>query len=103
MSAFDEDCRRAAVIITRLKAPPTCQTGFLLDAEALSARGATTIRFMSEAVEVRSVKKGSERLPWLNAGAPPAEEMPARERPRQARPVPEQDLPEEEISTGEPD
>jgi competence protein ComEC len=102
-SAFDEDCRRAMVIVTRLKAPPTCKPGFLLDGDGLSARGATTIRFTPEAVEVRSVKKGREQLPWLDAGTPQAGALPAQERPRQARPVPEQDFPEEEISTGEPD
>ncbi|MDP8917377.1 MAG: ComEC family competence protein [Pseudomonadota bacterium] len=103
VSAFDEDCRRATVIVTRLKAPPTCKAGFLLDGDGLSARGATTIRFMPEVVEVTSVKKGREQLPWLSADRPQAGALPAQERPRQARPVPEQDLPEEEISTGEPD
>ena len=102
-SAFDEDCSRARVIITRLKAPPTCKAGFLLDGDGLSTRGATTIRFMPEAVEVISVKKGMEQLPWLDAGTAQAGALPAQEQPRQARPIPEQDLPEEEISTGEPD
>jgi competence protein ComEC len=102
VSAFDEDCRRATVIVTRLKAPPTCKAGFLLDGDGLSARGATTIRFVPEVVEVTSVKKGREQLPWLSADRPQAGALPAQERPRQARPVPEQDLPEEEISTGEP-
>ncbi len=103
VSAFDEDCRRATVIVTRLKAPATCTAHFLLNGDGLSTRGATTIRFTPEAVEVMSVKKGRERLPWLDRGKSRAGTLPARERPHQTRPVPEQDLPEEEISTGEPD
>jgi competence protein ComEC len=81
-SAFDEDCRRATVIVTRLKAPATCTAHFLLNGDGLSTRGATTIRFTPEAVEVMSVKKGRERLPWLDLGKSRAGTLPARERPR---------------------
>jgi competence protein ComEC len=80
--AFDEDCRRATVIDTRLKAPATCTAHFLLNGDGLSTRGATTIRFTPEAVEVMSVKKGRERLPWLDLGKSRAGTLPARERPR---------------------
>ncbi len=102
-SAFEEDCRRATVIVTRLAAPPTCRAPFVLDGEGLKDRGATTIRFSPEAVALRSVRKGSEVRPWSGAETPQAALSPARERPRRAQPVPEQDLPEEELSTGEPD
>lgn len=103
VSAFEEDCRRATVIVTRLAAPPTCRTHFLLDGEELKERGATAIRFSPEAVEVRSVRKGRELLPWSGSEALQAEASPARERPQRVRPVPEQDFPEEDLSTGEPD
>jgi competence protein ComEC len=102
-SAFEEDCRRATVIVTRLKAPPTCRAHFVLDGEELKERGATTIRFSPEVVEVRSVRKGREIRSWSGAETLQAEASPARERPRRAQPVPEQDFPEEELSTGEPD
>jgi competence protein ComEC len=102
-SAFEEDCRRATVIVTRLKAPPTCRALFVLDGEELKERGAMTIRFSPEAVEVRSVRKGREIRSWSGAETLQAEASPARERPRRAEPVPEQDFPEEGLSTGEPD
>jgi competence protein ComEC len=102
-SAFEEDCRRATVIVTRLKAPPTCRALFVLDGEELKERGAMTIRFSPEAVEVRSVRKGREIRSWSGAETLQAEASPARERPRRAQPVPEQDFPEEGLSTGEPD
>ncbi len=108
VSAFEEDCRRATIIITQLNAPPRCGAALVLDRQALSQRGATTLRFAEEAVEIRSVKKGREILPWQSlrtaqARGVPNESSPPQERPRLARPVPEQDLPEEEISTGEQD
>jgi competence protein ComEC len=102
-SAFDEDCRRAAVIVTRLEAPPGCKARFILDGEQLKQRGATTIRFGPEAVEMRSVRKGREIRSWTGAETLRAEAEIARDRPRRAQPVPEQDLPEEELSIGEPD
>jgi competence protein ComEC len=102
-SAFDEDCRRAAVIVTRLEAPPGCKARFILDGEQLKQRGATTIRLGPEAVEMRSVRKGREIRSWTGAETLRAEASIARDRPRRAQPVPEQDLPEEELSTGEPD
>ncbi len=102
-AAFEEDCRRAHVIVTRLQAPPTCYGAFVLDGEALKERGATTLRLSNDAIEVRSVRKGREVMDWPGDQSIQAEGVPAQGRPRRARPVPEQDLPEDEISTGEPD
>jgi len=101
--AFEEDCRRANVIVTRLQAPPACRQPFVLDGEALKERGATTLRFSLDAIEVTSVRKGREVMTWPGDRSLQAEGVPAQGRPRPARPVPEQDLPEDEISTGEPD
>ncbi len=103
--AFEEDCRRATVIITRLQAPATCRPPLLLDRDALRARGATALQFKSEGVEVMSVRKGREVMPWSivqSTHARQAEGSPAQGR-RPVRPIPEQDLPEEEFSTDEPD
>ncbi len=102
-AAFEEDCRRANVIVTRLPAPPTCRQPFVLDGEALKERGATTLRFSPDEIEITSVRKGRELMTWLGGSSVGAEEGSAQGRSRHARPVPEQDLPEDEISTGEPD
>lgn len=102
-SAFEEDCRRAAIVITRLAAPPTCDAALVLDREALGARGAATVNLGGGAIEIRSVKKGREALPWPGSKMAGAGATPAREKPRRSWPVPEQDLPEEEFSTFEPD
>ncbi|HEV2564514.1 MAG TPA: ComEC/Rec2 family competence protein [Microvirga sp.] len=102
-SAFEEDCRRATVVVSRLEAPLNCGARFVWDGRALKERGATTLRFNPEAVEVRSVRKGREIRSWSGADMPHDEALSARDRPRRARPVPEQDFPEEDLSTGEPD
>ncbi|MBM6581449.1 ComEC/Rec2 family competence protein [Microvirga sp. BT689] len=104
-AAFEEDCRRVSVIITRLQAPSTCRPPFLLDREALSARGATTLHFGPQGIEVMSVRKGREVMTWSgipSTHARQAEGLPAQGR-RSARPVPEQDLPEDDVSSDEPD
>jgi len=101
-AAFDEDCRRASVIVTRLSPPPSCRAPLLLGGEALKERGALTLRFGLETVEVVSVRKGREVLPWSVAETAEAGDGPARERARPRPPVPEQDLPEEEFSSDEP-
>jgi len=102
IAAFEEDCRRAAVILTRLKAPAQCGAGLVIDREALAARGATTLRFLGgDAVEIRSVRKGTEIASLARAEARTVPET--QNRPQTVRPVPEQDLPEEEVSSDEPD
>jgi competence protein ComEC len=102
-AAFEEDCRRAHVIVTRLLAPPTCRGAFVLDGEALKERGATTLRLKPDVIEVTSIRKGREVMTWPGDQSIQAEGAPTQGRPRRARPVPEQDLPEDEVSTGEPD
>ncbi|WP_262031370.1 ComEC/Rec2 family competence protein [Microvirga sp. Mcv34] len=96
-AAFEEDCRRATVIVTRLKAPPTCKAPFVLDGDALKERGAATIRFSPKAVELRSVRKGREVSSWSVAETHRTELSSAQEPPRRVQPVPEQDLPEEDL------
>ncbi|SCY83264.1 ComEC/Rec2 family competence protein [Microvirga guangxiensis] len=105
-SAFEEDCRRAAIVITRLDAPETCRAAVVLDRRRLTERGATAIRMGLEEFEIHSVKKGREVRPWtVRESASPANaaKSSAQERQRPARPVPEQDIPEDEISSGERD
>lgn len=100
-AGFEEDCRRAAIVISRLDAPPSCAAPVVLDRQALASRGATAMRLTPEAVETQSVKRGRELHPWTAAATETT--APAQGKSRLARPVPEQDIPEDEISTGEPD
>jgi competence protein ComEC len=96
-SAFAEDCRRAEIVITHLKAPTPCAALVVLDREALAARGATTVRVDRDSVEIRSVRKGSEII----ARARTPVTLPPGAAPKPARAVPEQDIPEPDLA--EPD
>jgi competence protein ComEC len=103
LSAFEEDCRRAAIVITRLTAPSACGAALVLDRSALAARGATAIRLGTEGIEISSVRKGSETRSWPGRRTAESANPLSGNGPRAPRPVPEQDFPEEEISSGEPD
>jgi competence protein ComEC len=98
VAAFEEDCRRAAVVVTRLAAPP-CGASLVLDRDTLKERGATALRFDGDAVILRSTAPGrhrEERRPLRGAGT-----QQTHDRPRPARPT--IDLPDaEDLSSGEP-
>ncbi|HEV2559424.1 MAG TPA: ComEC/Rec2 family competence protein [Microvirga sp.] len=101
-SALEEDCRRAAVVITRLDAPG-CGAPLVLDRPALLRRGATAARFGEADLAIRSTRLKEERRPWRGPAVQAAPMALASDRPRPPRPS--IDLPdgEEAVSTGEPD
>ncbi|WP_414471132.1 ComEC/Rec2 family competence protein [Microvirga sp. M2] len=100
-AAFEEDCRRAAIVVTRLDAPDQCRAAVVIDRRVLAERGATAIRLESDAAGIHSVKKGREVRPW--AAAADARSSADRETPRPARPAPEQDELDEDLSSAAPD
>ncbi|WP_112664134.1 ComEC/Rec2 family competence protein [Microvirga flavescens] len=102
-AAFEEDCRRAGLVIARLNAPATCGASLVLDKAALAGRGATTVRFAEGAMEMRSVNREGEARPWQEKLRIAATKPPVQEQPRPARPTPELDIPEEDVSSGAPD
>lgn len=75
--AFDEDCRRAALVVSRLAAPATCRPPLLLDRRFLDVHGATALRFTSSGHEIVTARTTGETRPWL--------QRPAPARPGQAR------------------
>jgi competence protein ComEC len=102
LAALEEDCGRAAIVITRLKAPPGCRASLVLDKEALKQGGATALSFRDGTVEVRSSQGTGRHLARSGSPGAPRAAMPEPAR-IPARPVPEQDIPDVEISNGEPD
>lgn len=87
--AFEEDCARASVIVTRLVAPETCKPKVLIDGPFLRDRGATTLDFVTGAVV--SVRRPGDVKPWR----PLAKQTPAtpvtKQPPRPDRPAPDPD------------
>jgi competence protein ComEC len=96
-SAFEEDCRRAEIVISSLKGPKSCAAWLVLDRDALAARGATTLRMAADGIEMLSVRKGYEyvaRTPLPRDPTAPAQT---------AKPVPEQDIPADDVESDAPD
>jgi competence protein ComEC len=63
--AFAEDCRRAAIVISRLVAPAGCAAGLVVDRTFLDARGATAVRSTPSGLDVIAARRPDEARPWL--------------------------------------
>jgi competence protein ComEC len=86
--AFEEDCRRAAIVVTAREAPPACQA-LVVDRTVSRARGAITIRRNGEGWDVTAARPKGQDRPWARAAAEPAETLapaPSRPQPRDATP-----------------
>jgi competence protein ComEC len=77
--AFDEDCRRAALVVTRLVAPPACrETAAVIDQTVLAATGALTLRREGAAFAADAARDPSGVRPWSRAatfGQPPQDAL----------------------------
>jgi competence protein ComEC len=67
-SAFEEDCRRAAIVISRLTAPPGCRAALVIDGPALRERGATAVRLSDDGFAIAGSRQAGEARPWDHAG-----------------------------------
>jgi competence protein ComEC len=108
---FAEDCRRAAIIISRLTAPKGCAASFVVDRAYLTGHGATAIRAAEGGRDVTTARRPDETRPWLPkpspgaSAAPPARAGPLQtQRPRAempAEPFAEPELPPTEVPDGD--
>ncbi len=108
---FREDCRRAAIVISRLTSPVGCAASIVIDREHLAGHGATAIRATEAGFTLATARRPDETRPWLPKT--PAF-RPAASTPRSAlgppRPPPadppeaaaEPDLPPAEAPDGDP-
>jgi competence protein ComEC len=62
--AFAEDCARADILITRLRAPPGCAAPLIADRTFLAVRGATAIRLGTEGPEIVTARGADQPKPW---------------------------------------
>ncbi|MDB5511343.1 MAG: ComEC/Rec2-related protein [Enterovirga sp.] len=89
---FAEDCRRAAIVVSRLAAPPDCPARLVVDRNLLASRGAIGVLARRDALEVVSSRTPDDTRPWLRR--PPAPASRARAQPAgSARPPPPGPLP----------
>lgn len=63
--AFEEDCRRAAVIVTPLQAPPWCDKPLVMDRTRLSVAGATALTATADGFMAASERTALRDRPWL--------------------------------------
>ena len=82
---FVEDCGRAAIVLSRLTAPPGCAASLIVDRAFLARYGATAIRAGEGGLVVSTARRPDESRPWLPkaaarapAGTPPVAAGPER-------------------------
>ena len=91
---FDEDCRRAAIVVSRYAAPSSCGAATILDRSHLAVHGATTLRVTTSGFVMETVRRPGEGRPWLvqakeppsRAGVKPNATMPQATEPEAALP-----------------
>jgi competence protein ComEC len=85
--AFEEDCVRAAVVVTAREAPPDC-AALTIDRTMSQAKGAIALRRNGKGWEIAAGRPAGENRPWAPASAAPkAQASPAvRTAPRDATP-----------------
>jgi competence protein ComEC len=83
IEAFEEDCRRAAVVASAREAPPGC-AALLIDRNVLRRTGAVSLRRVGEGFEVTAARPAGYDRPWARAlanddasGAPATPRTPA--------------------------
>jgi competence protein ComEC len=63
--AFNEDCRRAAVVISRLTAPPSCKASLTVDRDRLSGIGSVAITASDAGFRLTTARDPNTSRPWL--------------------------------------
>ena len=66
IEAFDEDCRRAAVVLTARDAPPGC-AALVVDRQALKHNGAVALRRVGQGFEMMATRPAGYDRPWARA------------------------------------
>ncbi|TBN47076.1 ComEC family competence protein [Hansschlegelia quercus] len=76
-SALEEDCRRAALVVTRLTAPPGCSTtAAVIDATVLASTGSLSLFRYGATFKAVAARDPTGRRPWSGTSpstAPPVE------------------------------
>jgi competence protein ComEC len=79
-SALEEDCRRAALVVTRLTAPPGCSmTAAVIDAAVLASTGSLSLFRDGAAFKAIAARDPAGRRPWFgpSPGTAPSVEVSA--------------------------
>jgi competence protein ComEC len=89
IQAFEEDCRRAALVVSAREAPPGCGAR-VIDRKQRQRNGALALRRVGKTWELTAARPDGHDRPWARAAAPPNEAPAAapstRPAPRDATP-----------------
>ena len=99
--AFEEDCRRAAVVVTSRELPAACQA-LTVDRKVSRTTGAIALRRNGEGFEITAARPAGQDRPWARATAAPEEAAPTASRPNTSRPAPRDATPRaEDLEAGD--
>jgi competence protein ComEC len=89
LEAFEEDCRRAVLVVSARDAPPGCAV-LVIDRDVSRRSGAMALRRRGEQFEITATRPPGYDRPWARAAAPASDALePSRAtpaRPRDATP-----------------
>jgi competence protein ComEC len=83
IESFEEDCRRAVVVVSAREAPPDC-TAFVVDRSVWRQTGALALRRIGDRFEITAARPAGYDRPWARAMPPPSSAA-DRLRPDRAR------------------
>lgn len=66
-AAFAEDCLRADILVTPLRAPPGCAAAMVIDRDKLAETGAMTLGLRGDGLQVTTARVVGEDRPWSRA------------------------------------
>jgi len=85
LEAFEEDCRRAVLVVSARDAPPGC-AALVIDRDVWRRSGAMALRRRGEQFEVTATRPSGYDRPWARAAAPAGDALePSRATPAQPR------------------
>jgi competence protein ComEC len=88
IQAFEEDCRRAVLVVSNRDAPPGC-AALVIDRGVWRRSGAIALRRRGEEFEITAARPPGYDRPWVRALAPDGDGLPpsrAAPQPRDATP-----------------
>jgi len=96
IEAFEEDCRRAVLVLSARDVPSGCAT-LVVDRKVWRRSGAMALRRVGQGFEITAARTAGHDRPWARAAVPPGDgseavrSTPTRPQPRDATPR-EEDL-----------
>ncbi len=84
--AFDDDCKRVAIIVTQQQAPPDC-AAMVIDRKRLQRQGTLALRKAGEGFAVTAIRPDGVDRPWSPASSTETTTPVTKARPRSMPPV----------------